>query len=107
MIAPLFDFVLAALHEDEAGSGSGVLNALQQLGIAIGVAIIGTVFFSTLNSHADATGHPGYLAGFERSLQVGPGITAAVCLLTFLLPGKAREMDEAPAPEVEVTSTYV
>lgn len=107
VIAPLFDFVLAALNEDEVGSGSGVLNALQQLGIAIGVAIIGTVFFSILNSHADATGHPGYLAGFERSLQVGLGITAAVCLLTFLLPGKAREMDEAPAPEVEVTSTYV
>jgi MFS family permease len=100
VIAPLFDFVLAALTEDEIGSGSGVLNALQQLGSAIGVAVIGTVFFSTLNSHANAAGDPGYVAGFERSVQVGLGIAAVVYVLTFLLPRKARELDDA-APDGE------
>lgn len=88
VIAPLFDFVLASLTEAEAGSGSGVLNALQQLGSAIGVAAIGTVFFST----------PGRVAGLERSLQVGLGIAAAVCLLTFLLPHHARQEQET-APD--------
>ncbi|WP_344572236.1 MFS transporter [Winogradskya humida] len=80
VIAPLFDFVLAALTENEVGSGSGVLNTLQQLGSATGVAAIGTVFFAT----------PGYLAGFERSLQLGLGITVALAALTFLLPRHAR-----------------
>jgi hypothetical protein len=80
VIAPLFDFVLAALAENEVGSGSGVLNTLQQLGSAIGVAAIGTVFFAM----------PGYLAGFERSLQAGLGTTVALVALTFLLPRQAR-----------------
>ncbi|MEU4237600.1 MFS transporter [Actinoplanes sp. NPDC026619] len=103
VIAPLFDFVLASLGEDEIGSGSGVLNALQQLGSAIGVAAIGTVFFTTLDDHAGVGGRPGYVAGLERSLQVGLGITAAVCLLTFLLPRRPRETD--PAPEAAMAST--
>ena len=46
MLAPLFDFVLAGVDDDEVGSASGVLNAMQQLGGAIGIAVIGTVFFS-------------------------------------------------------------
>ncbi len=103
VIAPLFDFVLAALNEHEVGSGSGVLNALQQLGTATGVAIIGTVFFATLSSHTDAAG--GYVAGFERSLQVGVGIVVLVALLTFALPGKAREMGEGTHPADEMAST--
>ncbi len=89
VIAPLFDFVLASLNEDEVGSGSGVLNALQQLGSAIGVAVIGTVYFSTSSGHATA------VTGLERAVQVGIGIAVVVCLLTLLLPRRAREMEAA------------
>jgi hypothetical protein len=58
LISALFDFILATVT-DEAGSASGILNASQQLTGAIGVAIIGAVFFTTL-SHAGyviAIGH--------------------------------------------------
>jgi MFS family permease len=48
VVAPLFDFALAEVPTDEAGAGSGVLGAVQQLGGAIGVAVIGVVFFNTL-----------------------------------------------------------
>jgi EmrB/QacA subfamily drug resistance transporter len=102
VIAPLFDFVLAALSDDEIGSGSGVLNALQQLGGAIGVAVIGTVFFATTNAQVGR--RPGYVAGLERSVQIGLGITIIVFLLTFLLPRTAREPGGAPADEAELTS---
>jgi EmrB/QacA subfamily drug resistance transporter len=85
VIAPLFDFVLASLTEDEAGSGSGVLNALQQLGSAIGVAAIGSVFFSA----------PNHVAGLEHSFEAGLGIAVAVCLLTFLLPRHSRDPQES------------
>ncbi len=98
--------MLAALTEDEVGSGSGVLNALQQLGGAIGVAAIGTVFFSTLTSHVDAAGRPNYVAGFERSVQIGVGIAVVVYLLTYLLRRKAREMDES-VDEADLASPQV
>ena len=48
MVSPLFHFILASVTDTEVGSASGVLNAVQQLGGAIGVAAIGTLFFSTL-----------------------------------------------------------
>ncbi|MFZ0091810.1 MAG: MFS transporter [Solirubrobacteraceae bacterium] len=52
----LFDFVLAGVAMDEVGSASGVLNAVQQLANALGVAILGTVFFSVLSRGHVATG---------------------------------------------------
>jgi hypothetical protein len=77
-----------------------VLNALQQLGSAVGVADIGTVFFSTVNGH-DGGSHPRYVAGLERSLEVGIGVCAAVLLLTFLLPPNSGEDNNL---DVELTA---
>jgi len=46
LISPLVDFILASVRDHETGSASGVLNAVQQLASAIGVAAIGSVFRS-------------------------------------------------------------
>jgi EmrB/QacA subfamily drug resistance transporter len=55
-IGQLFDFILAGVGMDEVGSASGVLEAVQQLSSALGVAVLGTIFFSgfdgRLPSHA-------------------------------------------------------
>ena len=61
VVAPLFGFILAAVNDEETGSASGVLNALQQLASAVGVAVLGTVFFAALPS-------PGYVDGLEQVL---------------------------------------
>ena len=45
----LFDVILASVVEEEVGSASGLLNALQQLSFAFGVAVIGTVFFNVID----------------------------------------------------------
>jgi len=57
IVAPLFDFALAEVPTDDAGAGSGVLGAVQQLGGAIGVAIIGVVFFNALAPAGQAAAH--------------------------------------------------
>ena len=36
---------------DEVGSASGVLEAVQQLSTALGVAVLGTIFFSAFGHH--------------------------------------------------------
>src|ERR1700722_10686837 len=83
-LGQLFDFILAGVGMDEVGSASGVLEAVQQFSSAVGVAALGTIFFSAfthnLPTHALA-------------------ITAWACLvpialafaLIFRLPMKARE----------------
>ena len=47
----LFDVILAGVGTTETGSASGVLNAVQQLSFSIGVAGVGTLFFSLLDDH--------------------------------------------------------
>jgi EmrB/QacA subfamily drug resistance transporter len=56
VIAPLVNVVLAGIRGQDAGSASGVLTTVQQLGGAVGVALIGVIFFGLLGSHARAVG---------------------------------------------------
>jgi EmrB/QacA subfamily drug resistance transporter len=88
VLAPLFDIILAGVDDDEVGSASGTLNAVQQLGGALGVAVLGTLFFSAAAAH-------GFLVAFERTLWVESGVLVATAALVFLLPMRARE--EVPA----------
>ncbi|WP_330256972.1 MFS transporter [Nocardia sp. NBC_00565] len=53
IVSPTVDFVLAAVPKDDAGSASGLLNTAQQLGVALGVALVGVIFFTQLDSGSD------------------------------------------------------
>ncbi len=52
VIAPLLNIILAGVPGRDAGSASGVLTTFQQLGGAVGVAVVGVVFFGLLSSRA-------------------------------------------------------
>jgi EmrB/QacA subfamily drug resistance transporter len=54
VIAPLVNVILAGIQSQNAGSAAGVLTTSQQVGGAIGVAVIGVIFFGLLSSHAGA-----------------------------------------------------
>ncbi|MGH2815675.1 MAG: MFS transporter, partial [Actinomycetota bacterium] len=58
------------------GSASGVLTTVQQIGGAVGVAVIGVVFFGLLGSQAAGVADD-VLAGLQRDLQ-GAGVPPAV-----------------------------
>jgi hypothetical protein len=53
---PFFTTALAAVSPQETGSAAGLLNAVQQLGATLGVAILGSVYLNTARTgaHADA-----------------------------------------------------
>ncbi|MGW7059702.1 MFS transporter [Streptomyces sp. NPDC054904] len=87
VIAALFSFILAAVDDDEIGSASGVLSAVQAIGGSIGVAIFGSVFFAQAKT-GDFTG------GFHRALIVQACLLTAFLAITFLLPKKGRPDDE-------------
>jgi len=54
IVAPsLIDASLADVPHEHAGSASGVVNTMMQLGGAIGVALIGVIFFGLLGGSAD------------------------------------------------------
>jgi EmrB/QacA subfamily drug resistance transporter len=90
IVAPLFGFILVSVSGEEVGSASGVMNAIQQLGGALGVAAIGTLFFSTLARH-------GYVAALEHALVAELLSTPILLALLSLLP--PREEQAAGLPD--------
>ncbi|MGW1727028.1 MFS transporter [Streptomyces sp. NPDC002306] len=65
-VVPAMDGALAALPRDRAGSGSGLLMTLRQVGGAIGIALLGSLLAGTFRDRLDVTGLPsaaGDLAG--------------------------------------------
>jgi EmrB/QacA subfamily drug resistance transporter len=83
-LGQLFDFILAGVGMDEVGSASGVLEAVQQLSSAIGVAALGTIFFSAFTDHA-----PTHALAITAWACLAP--IALAFALIFRLPMKARE----------------
>src|SRR5580658_7042492 len=83
-IGQLFDFILAGVSMDQVGSASGVLEAVQQLSSALGVAVLGTVFFSAFGGHL-----PTHALAVTAWACLVP--LAATFLLVFKLPMHARE----------------
>ncbi|MFD7411722.1 MFS transporter [Kitasatospora purpeofusca] len=83
IMAPFFDIALAGVEEAETGSASGVLNAQQQLGGSMGVALLGTAFFGW--ARTDGFGHA---AGLTYGLVAA--LLAAAFVIAFLLPRQAR-----------------
>ncbi len=83
-LGQLFDFILAGVGMDEIGSASGVLEAVQQLSSALGVAALGTIFFSAFSGH---------LATHALATTAWACLVplAIAFLLLFKLPMRARE----------------
>jgi EmrB/QacA subfamily drug resistance transporter len=77
-ITPLATLIMAGMKPEHAGATSGVLATAQNVGNAIGVAVIGVLFFG-------AAGH-GIGGAFQLSEIVLAGVLLAVVALTRLLP---------------------
>jgi MFS family permease len=99
---PMFEIIVGDVADHEVGSASGVLQAVQQLGMSLGVAAVGTIFFGALGTHADRTRD--FLDAAQRTTLVTVGLVAVAVLIGFLLPRRARSGDEAwgAAPEPAV-----
>jgi predicted MFS family arabinose efflux permease len=87
----LFDIILAGVAMEQVGSASGVLNAIQQLAAALGVAALGTIFFGRLRA-----GHPPTDA-LEITAWTMLAPLAITFALAFRLPMHARPETTAQA----------
>jgi EmrB/QacA subfamily drug resistance transporter len=74
-IAPVTSVVLAGIPARDAGSASGALATAQQVGAALGIAVVGVIFFGLLGANA-ATSSASALPGLRHDL-VAAGVPAA------------------------------
>ena len=83
VLVPLSATVLAGVDPQHAGAAAGVLATAQQVGGAVGVALVGVVFYRSLG--AGAFGH-----AMTAALILLAGLTVATAALVQLLPRRAR-----------------
>ncbi len=100
VFVPLFDIVMAGVRPQEMGSASGVLQTVNALGMSLGIAGIGAIFFVLAaggGGHALAAGggHVAtYLNAAEWTALATVGLLAASFGVAFWLPRRARETGE-------------
>ena len=81
VIAPLVTLILSTTGPEQAGAASGVLSTFQNVGNALGVAIVGVIYFGAV--------HSGAAGAFQLSLVALAAILVGVAALTRLLPTPA------------------
>jgi MFS family permease len=84
-ITPLTTTVLSYSTPATAGAVSGALSTMQQVGNAVGVAVVGLVFFDSVDQ--------GYAVAFGRSTLAMAALLGVVALLTRLIPRPVRVVD--------------
>lgn len=52
VVAPLMDFALTDVPNESAGSASGAINMTWQMGMTVGIAIVGVIFLSPMGAQA-------------------------------------------------------
>ena len=103
IFVPLFDIILGGVTDREMGSATGVLGSFEQLGVALGIAVLGTIFFGVVGAQhgaqvfVDAAGH---------TTLVTIGLVAAAFAVGFALPRKPRAEQHAGTPAAAVEPAY-
>jgi predicted MFS family arabinose efflux permease len=93
---------LADVAPGDAGAASGLINVSQQLGAAIGLAVLVTVFDSATNHAGAGTTAEVFVHGVRTVCLVGAGFAVAAFALVALLvrPAGATDIDELDFEEL-------
>jgi EmrB/QacA subfamily drug resistance transporter len=80
--APISTMALASVSEQQRGVASGANNTIRELGVAVGVAALASVF----SSYGSYTSHEAFVDGLRPAVFVGAAIVAAGAVVALWLP---------------------
>jgi EmrB/QacA subfamily drug resistance transporter len=101
VFASTFNAATAGIDARDAGVGAAMVNTAQQVGGAIGTAVLSSIAQGTVNRYLHQHGHDAtaqahaQLASYTAAFLVGAGILAATAIImAFLLPRHAANHGE-------------
>jgi EmrB/QacA subfamily drug resistance transporter len=100
LVVPLVDVALATVPTSEAGAASGAYGTVQQVGAALGVAVIGTVFFGVVGTSNEVAS---LRSGLLAACWVAAGGYALSAVASLFLPTRAQVHAHQEAVERELT----
>ncbi|MFG1926520.1 MFS transporter [Cryptosporangium sp. NPDC048952] len=92
---------MSGAKADDAGLASGLFNTTQQIGMALGVAVLSTLAAARTESMLDEGRAVALTSGYHAAFAVGTALLVAAFVLAFLLLRQQREA------QAEVTSLSV
>jgi EmrB/QacA subfamily drug resistance transporter len=94
IMTPLLNLVLGFIDEARAGMASGIISTVQQIGAALGVAVVGMLFSATLANSAEPSTQAGqYASAFVNAMIYNLGAAVLVCVLLLLLAKTQRPLN--------------
>ncbi|MFE4421256.1 MFS transporter [Streptomyces sp. NPDC056817] len=102
IVAPLTDAVLSEVPREHAGSASGLINTVQQMGNALGLGLVSVVFFGVIGDRlAPAEVGPAFVNAFQHALVWVAAVLGVIFVLMSALPKRpgrqAEDAEEAGA----------
>jgi EmrB/QacA subfamily drug resistance transporter len=103
IVAPITEAILSEVPREHAGSASGLINTVGQLGMALGLGLVSVAFFGAIDEKAppQAIGAE-FTGGFVHAMWWVAGVLMAVFALMFALPGHSAGAGEHPEAEESV-----
>lgn len=84
--APISTMALASVSEQDRGVASGANNTVRELGVAVGVAVLASVF----SSYGGYAGGQSFVDGIVPAVMVGAAVIAAGAIVALFLPGRPK-----------------
>ncbi|SHL57565.1 drug resistance transporter, EmrB/QacA subfamily [Chitinophaga jiangningensis] len=88
----LLNVVLNNISQEDAGAASGIFSTFQQTASALGISIIGGIFYAVLDTH---TNNNNYLPALQMGLAAGIVCLLVVWRMLSILPDTGKPVHEA------------
>jgi EmrB/QacA subfamily drug resistance transporter len=101
---PLLTLAMADVPAEDAGLGSGITNLSQQIGGALGLAVLSTIAANHTKALSDDHGAiSALIGGYQLAFLIGAGVIASTIALAFVLlrPRQQREELQLTTFEIE------
>ncbi|MFF8934973.1 MFS transporter [Streptomyces paradoxus] len=99
--APASHLVMSSVRPSEQGIASGANNALREVGGALGIAVMGSIFAAQGGYETGQT----FVDGMRPALMTGSAVVALAGVAALLIPTRRRtERQAEPAPVLETAA---
>jgi MFS family permease len=102
IVAPLTDAVLSEVPREHAGSASGLINTVQQMGNALGLGLVSVVFFGVIGDRlSPAQTGPAFVHAFQHALVWVAAVMGVIFVLMCALPKRPAQHAEGATSKEE------